>query len=47
MSDDGEMDLKEQFRGKIVYKEKFGHTDPEERIIVDIFLQNSAQSILN
>jgi hypothetical protein len=44
---DGEMELKEQYQGKINYKENFSHEASEERIVIGIAIENTMQSILN
>lgn len=44
---DGEMELKEQYHGKIEYKEPFLHEASEEECIICIAIENSLQSILN
>jgi len=44
---DGEMEIKEQYQGKIKYKEAFLHGAPEERILIAIAIENSMQSFLN
>ena len=47
IDEDGEMELKEQYRGKISYKENFFHDASEERILIGIAIENTVQSILN
>lgn len=47
MGKDGEMALKEQYEGKIRYKEKFLYEASEERTLISIAIENSLQSILN
>ena len=44
---EGEMGLKEQYQGKINYKENFSHNAPEKRIMIGISIANTIQSILN
>ena len=44
---DGEMELKEQYQGKISYKENFFHEASEKRILIGISIENTMQSILN
>lgn len=43
---DGEMEIKEQYEGKIAYKENL-HEVSEEEYIFGIAIENSMQSILN
>jgi len=47
MGKDGEMEIKEQYQGKIKYKEAFLHEVSEEGILIGIAIENSMQSILN
>lgn len=47
MDDDGEMYLKGQFKGKIVYQMTSRQEVSVEKIITNIFIQNSLQSMLN
>ena len=47
IDEDGEMELKEQYQGKISYKENFFHEASEERIVIGIAIENTIQSILN
>ena len=47
IDEDGEMELKEQYQGKISYKENFFHDASEERILIGIAIENTLQSILN
>jgi hypothetical protein len=47
IDEDGEMELKEQYQGKISYKENFFHDASEERILIGIAIENTVQSILN
>ena len=47
VSEDGEMALKEQYQGKIQYKEDYLHKPSEEECLVCIAMENSIQSILN
>ena len=47
IDEDGEMELKEQYRGKISYKENFFHDASEERILIGIAIESTVQSILN
>jgi hypothetical protein len=44
---DGEMELKEQYQGKINYKENFSHNASEKRIMIGISIENTMQRILN
>lgn len=43
---DGEMEIKEQYQGKIKYKENL-HEASEETILIGIAIENSMQNILN
>lgn len=47
MGKDGEMELKEQYQGKIEYKENCLCDASEEECLVCIAIENSIQSILN
>jgi hypothetical protein len=47
IDENGELELKEQYQGKINYKENFSHNASEERIVIDIAIENTIQSILN
>ena len=47
MGSDGEMELKEQYEGKIGYKENVLYEASEEECIIGIAIENSRQSILN
>ena len=47
MDEDGEMELKQQYWGKVRYKENFMHEVSEGSILIDISIQNTMQSILN
>jgi hypothetical protein len=47
MDEDGEMELKEQYQGKVQYQETFLYEEPEGNILIGIAIQNSVQSILN
>ena len=47
MGKDGEMELKEQYEGKIGYRENVLCKPPEEECIIGIAIENSRQSILN
>ena len=47
MGKDGAMEIKEQYQGKIIYKETFLQEASEERILIGIAIENSLQSILN
>ena len=47
MGEDGEMEIKEQYQGKIKYKENFLHEVSEEKILIGIAIENSMQNILN
>ena len=47
MGKNGEMELKEQYQGKVKYKETFLYEASEERILIGIAIENSMQSILN
>ena len=44
---DGELELKEQYEGKIGYKENVLYEASEEECIIGIAIENSIQSILN
>ena len=44
---DGAMEIKEQYQGKIRYKEILFNEPSEERILLDIAIENSMRSILN
>ena len=47
IGENGEMEIKEQYQGKIKYKENFLHEASEETILIGIAIENSMQSILN
>ena len=47
MGKNGEMEIKEQYQGKIQYKETFLYEASEEGILIGIAIENSMQSILN
>jgi hypothetical protein len=47
IDENGELELKEQYQGKISYKENFFHGASEERILIGIAIENTIQSILN
>ena len=47
MGKDGEMELKEQYEGKIGYKENYLYQPAEEECIIGIAIENNLQSILN
>ena len=47
MGKDGEMEIKEQYEGKIQYKEDFLYEASEEEYLISIAIENSIQSILN
>jgi hypothetical protein len=47
IDEDGDLELKEQYQGKISYKENFFHGASEERILIGIAIENTVQSILN
>jgi len=47
MAEDGEMELKERYEGKIQYKEDFLYEASEEECLIGIAIENSIQSILN
>ena len=44
---DGEMELKEQYEGKVGYKKNVLYEASEEECIIGIAIENSLQSILN
>jgi len=44
---DGEMELKEQYEGKIRYNGNYIYEPSEEEYIIGIAIENSLQSILN
>ncbi|MBW1783199.1 MAG: hypothetical protein JRL30_20960 [Deltaproteobacteria bacterium] len=46
MGEDGEMELKQEFKGKIRYNEEL-YEPSEEQVLIDIAIENSMQSILN
>jgi len=43
----GEMEIKEQYQGKIKYKDNFLYKPSEEECVICIAIENSIQSILN
>ena len=47
MGKDGEMELKEQYQGKIKYKDNFLYKPSEEECIIGTAIEKSRQSILN
>ena len=47
MGKDGEMELKEQYEGKIGYKENYLYKPSDEEYMIGIAIENSIQSILN
>ena len=47
MGKDGEMELKEQYEGKIEYKENCFCEPSDEEYMIGIAIENSIQSILN
>ncbi|HIJ19492.1 MAG TPA: hypothetical protein HPP58_00440 [Deltaproteobacteria bacterium] len=47
MDEDGEMELKERYRGKVQYKENFMYETYEANLLMGISIQNTMQSILN
>ena len=44
---DGQIELKEMYRGKIQYKENFMHEVSERNVLIGISIQNTMQSISN
>ncbi len=47
MGEDGEIELKEEYHGKIQYTGNLSHEFSEETLLIGIALENSEQSILN
>ncbi|MBC8178213.1 MAG: hypothetical protein H8E19_12480 [Deltaproteobacteria bacterium] len=47
MGEDGAMELKEQYEGKIRYNDDFFYEVSEEEYLISIAIENSIQSILN
>ena len=47
MGKDGEMELKEQYEGKIQYKDTFLYEGSEEGSLIGIAIENSMQNFLN
>jgi len=47
IDEDGAMELKERYRGKVQYKENFMYETYEANLLMGISIQNTIQSILN
>ena len=47
MDENGEMELKEQYLGKVSYKGRPFHEAPEEIVLIGVAIENNAKSILN
>jgi len=47
MSKYGDMKIKEQYQGKIKYKDNFSYKPSDEECIIGIAIEKSRQSILN
>ena len=47
MDENGEMELKKQYQGKVRYKENPFHEVPGESILIGVTIENNLKNILN